>query len=132
MLGSTKSARLALGALALACTIAVAITATNVVPASRAGSSTPGTPTANQLKPSACASLNLTAVVVGSGTLNGSGAAELLLGSAGVDTIRGQGGNDCLVSGAGNDSLRGDGGTDVCIGGAGTDTFHASCETQIQ
>jgi Ca2+-binding RTX toxin-like protein len=132
MLGSAKSARLALGVLALAGTMAVAITATNVVPASRAGSSIPGAPTANQLKPSACAALSLTAVVVGSGTFGGTASAELLLGGAGVDTIRGQGGNDCLVGGAGNDSLRGDGGTDVCIGGAGTDTFHASCETQIQ
>lgn len=109
-----------------------ALTATNVVPATRAGSSIPGAPTANQLKPSACAALNLTIVRVGSGTITGTNAAELILGSSGADTMRGGAGTDCLVGGAGNDSLRGDGGTDVCIGGPGVDTFVNSCETQIQ
>jgi Ca2+-binding RTX toxin-like protein len=127
-----RPARYALAGSVAALVVGVALTATNVVPPTRAGSSVPGTPTANQLKPSACASLNLTTVLVGAGAITGTGAAELVLGSAGVDTVRGGAGNDCLVGGAGNDSLRGDGGTDVCIGGAGTDTFHSTCEMQIQ
>jgi Ca2+-binding RTX toxin-like protein len=116
----------------LTLSLGVAITATNVVPASRADAPTVGAPTANQLKPAACAALSLSTVRVVSGTFTGTGAAELIIGSPGVDTLRGGAGNDCILGGAGNDSLRGDGGTDVCIGGAGTDTFHASCETRIQ
>jgi Ca2+-binding RTX toxin-like protein len=125
-------ARVALAGVVAFLLMGVALTATNVVPATRAGSSDLGAPTANQLKPSTCAALSLTAVVVGSGVVNGTAASELVLGSAGVDIMRGRGGNDCILGGAGNDSLRGDAGTDVCIGGSGTDTFHATCETQIQ
>ncbi|HEX4745895.1 MAG TPA: hypothetical protein VFU99_03335 [Gaiellaceae bacterium] len=127
-----RLARAALGIVGGLLVMGVALTATNVVPASLAGSSDVGAATANQLKPSACAALNLTTIRVGSGTITGTSAAELILGSAGVDTMRGQGGNDCIVGGAGNDSLLGDSGTDVCIGGAGTDTFSSSCETRIQ
>ena len=130
--GSARSARFALAGSVAALVVGVALTATNVVPATRAGSAVPGAPTANQLKPAACASLSLTTVLAGAGTITGTGAAELVLGSAGVDTMRGAAGTDCLVGGAGNDSLRGDGGTDVCIGGAGTDTFDSTCETRIQ
>jgi Ca2+-binding RTX toxin-like protein len=121
-----------LAVVALTLWLGVAITATNVVPATRAGAPTGGAPTANQLKPAACAALNLSTVRVVSGTFTGTGAAELIIGSPGVDTLRGAGRDDCILGGDGNDSLRGDGGTDVCIGGAGTDTFHATCETQIQ
>ncbi len=127
-----RPTRLALVGVVLVLVAGVALTATNVVPATRAGSTIPGRPTANQLKPSACVSLNLTTVLSGSGTIDGSNAAELILGGAGADTIRGRAGTDCLVGGAGNDSLRGDGGTDICIGGPGIDTFVNSCETQIQ
>jgi Ca2+-binding RTX toxin-like protein len=129
---ATHSARIALALAVVALSLGVAITATNVVPVSRADSSSAGAPTANQLKPTACAALNLSTVRVVSGTFTGTGAAELIIGSPGVDTLRGGAGSDCILGGAGNDSLRGDGGTDVCIGGAGTDTFHATCETQIQ
>jgi len=125
-------ARIGLAAVTALFVLGVALTTTNVVPSSRAGSSDLGQPTANQLKPSQCAALNLTAVVVGSGAFAGTSAAELVLGSTGVDAIRGQGGSDCILGGLGNDSLRGDGGTDVCIGGPGIDTFHSTCETQIQ
>lgn len=121
---------LALSLLVLA--LGVASTATNVVPASRADAPTGGAPTANQLKPSQCAALDLAAVRVVSGTYTGTGVAELIIGSPGVDTLRGGSGNDCILGGSGNDSLRGDGGTDVCIGGGGTDTFHSTCETQLQ
>jgi Ca2+-binding RTX toxin-like protein len=122
----------ALGTIALALSLGIAMTATSVVPSSRAGSTDAGRPTANQLKPAACAALNLVTVVVGAGPVNGTGAADLIIGSAAADTIAGRGGSDCLVGGAGNDALRGDGGSDVCIGGPGLDTFHATCETQIQ
>lgn len=129
---SVRPTRAGLLAFALLLLVGVAVTATNVVPATRAGSSSLGPATANQLKPGACASLTLTGVLVGSGTFNDSNAANLVLGSAGVDSIRGRGGSDCILGGSGNDALRGDGGTDVCIGGPGTDTFHGTCETQIQ
>jgi Ca2+-binding RTX toxin-like protein len=126
------AARVGLVAAALVLSFGIAITATNVIPASRAGSTISGPPTANQLKPAACAALNLATIVVGGGAVNGTGGADLMIGSPGNDTMAGRGGADCILGGAGNDSLRGDGGTDVCIGGPGTDTFHATCETRIQ
>ena len=110
-------------------TLLTALAATNTVPATNLGRRTSPI-TANDLKPAACAALNLTAVVTGSGTFNGGNSSDLILGSAGVDKIRGKQGNDCILAGAGNDSLDGDQGTDVCIGGPGTDTF-AQCETQL-
>ncbi len=112
--------------------LGVAVTATNVVPASRADAPSAGAPTANQLKPADCAALNLTVVRVASGTFSGSNAAELILGGPGVDRLRGRGGSDCILGGPGNDSLGGNRGIDVCIGGPGVDTFLASCETRIQ
>ena len=88
--------------------------------------------TADDLKPTECAGIVVTAKRSGSGTINGNANAELITGSAAVDTISGQGGSDCILGGASNDSLNGGPGVDVCIGGAGTDTFNANCETQIQ
>ena len=129
---AATTARVALAAAALAFVIAVAVTATNVVPSSRAGSSTGAPPTANELKPAACAAITLNRITTGSGTFNDTGTSNLVLGSAGVDTIRGNNGDDCILGGGGNDSLRGDGGTDICIGGPDTDTFHVTCEIQIQ
>lgn len=111
--------------------LGVVLTASTVVPASKAGRDTDSVE-ANDLQPSACAALTLAGMTAGSGTFNDSGYSNLVLGSAAVDTIRGQGGDDCILGGGGNDSLRGDAGTDVCIGGTGTDTFHSSCETRIQ
>lgn len=107
-----------------------AYTAANVVAGSRADVVQESGPTANQLKPPACASLNLT-VIRGAGP-GGGNANALILGTAGNDSINGNGGNDCILGGGGNDTLRGNGGTDVCIGGPGTDTFHSTCETKIQ
>jgi hypothetical protein len=129
---ATKPARIALATVMLVLTFGIAMTATNVVPSSRAGSTNAGAPTANQLKPPECAALNLAAIVVGSGTVNGTGAADLMIGGSGADTMAGRGGSDCILGGSGNDSLRGDGGTDVCIGGPGVDTLHATCEIRIQ
>jgi len=127
---ATHTARVTLTAGALTFVLAVAVTATNVVPSSRAGSSTGAPPTANELKPAACASLNLTIILSGGGGGGNQGA--LVLGTSGNDTLVGASGNDCLVGGGGNDRLIGNAGTDVCIGGSGTDTFHPSCETRIQ
>jgi Ca2+-binding RTX toxin-like protein len=109
----------------------LAFTAANGVPPSKASDRSQAV-NVNELKPTACNGITLTNRLVGSGTFTGTGGADLLLGSAGVDDIRGAGGNDCLVGGGGNDTLRGQGGTDVCIGGPGTDTFLPNCETQIQ
>jgi Ca2+-binding RTX toxin-like protein len=124
-------ARFALVLAGLAFFLGIVSTATNIVPSSSADSSLGGRPTANQLKPPACAALDLNAVSVGGGG-GGGGLSTLILGTPGNDNLVGASGNDCIVGGGGNDRLNGNSGTDVCIGGAGNDTFHHSCETQIQ
>lgn len=116
---------------ALAVTITpMAQTAANTVGATKAEDDTRAI-TPNDLKPSQCAALTLTAKRSGSGTITGTAAAELITGGSGVDNINGAGGTDCILGGAGNDAINGGAGVDVCIGGAGTDTF-SNCETQIQ
>lgn len=122
-------ARAALAGTAFVLLLGIVATATNVVPTSRAGAGAGPRPTANQLKPPACALLNLTAISMGSG---GGNQNTLVLGTAGNDTLVGAAGNDCLVGGAGNDRLIGNGGFDVCVGGPGVDVFHPSCEIRIQ
>jgi len=109
-----------------------AIAAGNTIPTTRLDENTAAM-NANAIKPASCAALNLTAIVIcpGGGTCNGTGANELLLGTASAETIRGRGGRDCIVGGGGNDTLTGNNGGDICIGGPGTDTF-TTCETQIQ
>jgi Ca2+-binding RTX toxin-like protein len=84
--------------------------------------------TADASKPAACASTTLTTVVAG---VNGTNAADLLLGGAGNDTMNAGNGTDCVLGGGGADAINGGNGNDVCIGGPGTDTF-TNCETQIQ
>jgi Ca2+-binding RTX toxin-like protein len=86
---------------------------------------------ANALKPPECAALNLSIVVVGSGTFSGGGTNGLILGSAGADTISGQGGNDCMIGGGGNDNLRGGSGPDVLIGGPGADTLNGGSGADV-
>ena len=113
----------------LSISLVLSLTSANTVPVSRAGDSSRAAG-ANQLKPSACSAITLTAKVSGSGFIFGTGAAELVTGSAVADTITAAGGDDCLLAGAGNDILNGGTGTDVCIGGAGTNTYF-SCETTI-
>jgi Ca2+-binding RTX toxin-like protein len=115
---------------AVAGALGVALTGTNVVPATHAGLSTRATGS-NDVKPSSCSGITVTATVSSAGAITGTVANELILGSGGVDTISGLLGNDCIVGGAGNDVIDGGLGTDVCLGGPGTDTF-VSCETQVQ
>jgi Ca2+-binding RTX toxin-like protein len=103
--------------------------------------------TVNDLKPPECAALNLINIVAGSGTVNGTNANDLILGSAGNDRLNGLRGDDCVLGGDGNDRLRGRGGddillgmgdddilsggrgTDICDGGSGIDAARADCET---
>ena len=67
------------------------------------------------------------------GTFSSNIAAELVIGSAGIDTISARNGDDCVVAGAGDDALDCGGGVDVGIGGPGTDTNTGSrCETFVQ
>lgn len=107
-----------------------AVTASTTVPATRSGQ-TSSSIAVTELLPSDCVSLAVTALIVDSGTVTGTNAAELILAGSGIDSVSASGGNDCVVGGAGNDILGGGAGTDVCIGGPGLDTF-TSCETQIQ
>lgn len=102
-----------------------ALTAANTVGSSRAADLRQGI-TANDLKPAACAALDL-ATVTGTGTDQ----ADLLLGTTGADSLDGGLGDDCIVGGAGDDGLVGGLGNDVCLGGPGTDTF-ATCERVAQ
>jgi len=87
--------------------------------------------TMEDIKPAACGALYLSNIVSGSGTLTGTAANDLILGSAGADTIDGLGGNDCILGGNGDDLITGGDGTDVCLGGSGTDTF-TTCESESQ
>jgi len=86
---------------------------------------------ANQVKPSACTSLNLTNIVSGSGKLTGTNGNDLILDGSGMDTIDGLGGDDCILGGGGDDIIDGNSGTAVCLGGPGADAFTA-CESEIQ
>lgn len=109
-----------------------AFAATNTVPGTNAAQVAAIAITANTLKPSGCSSVTVTALFTGAGTFSSNNAAELVIGSAGVDTINARNGNDCVVSGGGNDAIDCGGGTDVGLGGPGTDTnTGASCETFV-
>jgi Ca2+-binding RTX toxin-like protein len=85
---------------------------------------------ANDLKPAACAAINLTEVVSGAGTITGTSGNDLILGGSGDDSIDGLGGDDCIVGGGGNDIIDGNDGSDICIGSGGNVTF-LNCETMI-
>lgn len=87
--------------------------------------------TANELKPDACASLDLTNIVRGAGAITGTSGNDLILGSSDNDTINGMGGTDCILGNSGEDVIDGGDENDVCIGGSGGDTFSA-CEAEIQ
>lgn len=105
-------------------------TAANTVPASKMTDDSRSI-TPNDLKPTDCAGLALTAKLSGSGTITGTAAAELITGGAAADSISGNDGDDCIMGGAGGDTIDGGNGTDVCIGGPGIDLI-LSCETSIQ
>jgi Ca2+-binding RTX toxin-like protein len=88
----------------------------------------------NALKPPECAAINVTSIVIGSGTINGTNANELILGSPLSDTIKGKAGSDCILGGGGNDDIDGGSGGgasgyDICIGGPGNDVF-SKCEEE--
>ena len=106
----------------IAVSAASAFAAANSVPFTRLDEDTLSI-SANDLKPSECAGINLTNIVAGGGSINGTGANDLILGSAGDDNMRGQGGTDCIVGGGGDDRLSGGGGGDVVLGGGGDDTL---------
>jgi len=85
--------------------------------------------TAETLKPPECAGISLTAVVIGSGTVGGTGANELVLGGSGADTISAGSGTDCVVAGGGGDIVNGQGDADVLLGGPGTDALNGGLGT---
>jgi Ca2+-binding RTX toxin-like protein len=125
-----KKSLAALLLLVLITVLGFAVTGTNTVPATHAGIHTQATGP-NDVKPSNCSGITVTARVSGSGLITGTAARALVLGSPAIDTTSGRAGNDCIHGGNGNDVIDGGLGTDVCIGGPGTDTF-VSCETQVQ
>jgi Ca2+-binding RTX toxin-like protein len=109
--------------------VASAFAATNTIAPSNIGFQSVSV-NANDLKPAACAALNLTTVIHGSGTITGTSGNDLILGSSGDDVIDGLGGDDCIVGGGGNDIIDGNDGNDICIGGGGNVTF-LNCETTL-
>lgn len=120
--------RIAVGVAVVAAIMVPAITAANVVPASKASASSHPV-TANQLAPTQCKNQGLTNVVVGTNASGSANVSDLVLGTAGGDNLAGGGGNtfDCLVGGNGADRMNAGGGNDWCIGGGGVDVFIA-CE----
>lgn len=88
----------------------------------------------NALKPPECAAINVTRLVIGSGTIIGTNASELIMGSPLADTIQGKTGSDCILGGGGDDDIDGGAGGgasgyDICIGGPGNDMF-SKCEEE--
>lgn len=109
------------------------VAAANTVPSSRLGDQKSAI-NASTLKPTQCAALNLTTIVVcpvTGGACNGTTGNDLIIGSVFADAIKGNKGADCILGGGGDDNITGGSGGDVCIGGPGTDTFK-SCATAIQ
>ena len=103
-------------------------TASNTVPVSRLGSRSVGTGIA-ELRPLACSTMTLTVLLKGTGNINGSNSAELILAACGAAKISGGGGNDCIVGGADATDIDGGAGTDVCIGAPGVK--YKGCESII-
>lgn len=102
-----------------------AIADANSVAASRLGESVQAI-TANALKPRACDGLNLVSIVVcpSTGLCKGTGANNLILGTAGNDHIQGKNGGDCIIAGGGDDVVQSSKGGDICIEGPGNDTYN--------
>ncbi len=109
-----------------------AFTASNTVPVTSARSPVLAI-TPNDLKPAECAALNLTALIVGSGNINGTAANELIIGAQGGDRVTAGDGDDCVVTGGARDRIDCGLGTDVALSGQGGDiNVDQSCETFIQ
>ena len=96
---------------------AFALTATNTVAPSSAGTSI-HTITANTIKPAECASLDLSSIILDGGGTNGN---DLILGTDASDFIHGGNRDDCIVAGDGDDLVFGGGGDDIILGGPGGD-----------
>lgn len=105
-----------------------ALAAANTVPVSGASEENAAV-TVEQLAPPECAGITLQNLVIGSTRVRGSGANDLILGSAGNDDLTGRNGSDCLVGGAGNDTLSGGQRDDVLIGGPGNDSLDGGAGT---
>jgi hypothetical protein len=83
-------------------------TASNAVPSSHAAVITQSI-SANSLKPSACSGISIDELVVGSGTVPGTSANDLILGSPNNDMLGQNGaakGPDCCLAGGGINSYR--------------------------
>lgn len=63
--------------------------------------------------------------------INGTAAADALIGGGGDDTLNGNGGHDTLSGGFGNDMLRGGAGNDVLDGGAGDDILEGGSGSDV-
>lgn len=111
---------------ALLAVVTLALTAGVLVPETRLDVITRPA-RANDLKPTECVGIDLQTLVVGSGTVQGSTANDLILAGPTSDRVLGRGGDDCLVAGGGDDVLTGGAGNDVCLGGPGTDGY-SGCE----
>lgn len=95
-------------------TLSTATANSNSVPGTLIGESVVY-PDANDLKPEACAGLDLTEIISGAGQIEGTAGNDLILGGSGADTINGAGGDDCIVAGDGADIIDGGGGSNICI-----------------
>jgi hypothetical protein len=92
-----------------------AFTASNIVPTTDISQFTQ-TITPAQLAPSECASLAVTSIVAGTGTIAATATHQLVLGSSAVDTLSDSFGSVCMVGGAGSDTFNGKkNGGDLCI-----------------
>jgi hypothetical protein len=122
--------------LVLFATVAVSLTAANVVPLSNAGVSVQSL-NLNQLAPAECAALNLAHLVVATAAnTTGPDGGDLILGknASGSQSLKGGNGNDCIVAGGGpgtKNTIDGGAGTgDVCIGAPGATNTFKNCEAQ--
>jgi Ca2+-binding RTX toxin-like protein len=110
-----------------------AFTASVNVPASAIAQSTHAL-SVNEIAPPQCAGIVLADIIIGSGTINGTRANDLIIGSSGSDTLKGNGGSDCMIGGshgATRDTFQGGPANDICIGdGTNTDSY-TSCKTIV-
>ena len=105
-----------------------ASTASNTVASSRLAIRTVATGI-NELRPIACAGMNLTTRVTGTGKINGTRGADLILAGRGTTSITGGGGDDCIMAGLDADNIDGSGGADVCVGSR--TAHYKDCSTVI-